>query len=50
MKNILTLLAKNVLAPSELTAAALATDAVIQKKIYESQFFFSIIMFTQKIK
>ena len=32
MKNVLTLLAKNVLIPLGLTAAASATNAIIQKK------------------
>ena len=32
MKNVLTLLAKSILAQLELTAAASATDAAIQKK------------------
>ena len=35
-KNVLTVLAKRVLIPLGLTAAASATDASIQKKIYES--------------
>ena len=35
-KNLLTALAKRVLIPLELTAATLATDASIQKKLYES--------------
>ena len=34
MKNELTPLTKNVLTPLELTAAASATDATIQKKIH----------------
>ena len=36
MKNVLTPLAKSVLIPLGLTAAASATDAAIQKKIYGS--------------
>ena len=36
MKNILTSLAKSVLVPLGLTAAASATDAAIQRKIYGS--------------
>ena len=36
MKNVLTQLAKNVLVPSGLTAAASAKDATIQKKIFGS--------------
>ena len=36
MKNVLKPLAKSVLKPLELTAAALATDAAIQKKIFGS--------------
>ena len=35
IKNVLTPLAKNVLLPLEVTAATPATDAAIQKKIYE---------------
>ena len=34
MKNVLTPIAKNVLLPTGVTAAALATNAAIQKKIY----------------
>ena len=37
MKIVLTLLAKRVLVPSELTAASSATDAAIQKKIFGSE-------------
>ena len=36
IKNVLTSLAKNVVLPLGVTAAASATDAAIQKKIYES--------------
>ena len=36
MKNVLTALAKSDLIPLGLTAAAAATDATIQKKIFES--------------
>ena len=36
MKNLLKALAKSVLIPSELTAAASATDAAIQKKNFGS--------------
>ena len=36
MKNVLALLAKSVLIPLELTAAASTTDAAIQKKIFGS--------------
>ena len=36
MKNVLTPLTKSVLVPLELTAAASATDAAIQKKIFGS--------------
>ena len=37
MRNVLTSLAKNVLIPLGLTAAAAATDAAIQNKTYESE-------------
>ena len=37
MKNVLTPLPKSVLIPLGLTAAASATDAAIQNKIYESE-------------
>ena len=36
MKNVLTPIAENVLIPLELAAAASATDAAIQNKIYRS--------------
>ena len=36
LKNVLTQLTKNVLAPLELTAVASATDAAIQKKVFGS--------------
>ena len=36
MKNLLTALAKGVLIPLRLTAAASATDATVQKKMYRS--------------
>ena len=36
MKSVLTALAKSVLLPFALSAAMSSTDAVIQKKIYES--------------
>ena len=36
MKNVLKTLAKSVLIPLEVTAAASATDAAIQKKLFRS--------------
>ena len=36
MKNVITPLAKSILVPSGLTAVTSATDAVIQKKLFES--------------
>ena len=42
-KNVLTLLAKSVLAPLRLTLAASVTDAAIQKKIYRSDMTILII-------
>ena len=43
MKNVLKLLAKNVLLLLSVTAAALATDTAIPKKIMDSHDYFDII-------
>ena len=49
MKNVLTPLAKSILVPLGLTAAASSTDAAIQKIIYGSECFLDVVKRTTQV-